>query len=201
MSYLTAKESMNLWKYLFIGLLALIILPLLFFMFSSSGGEINTDPVSYDDDIEAAVQVTSEEAEAIANLFLEEKMNDSEIYYGIRIDNDLTLIGQSSYLGIPFDFSADMTPTVLDNGNVRLSIDEIALSGYELPRRLVLNIISSQIELPPFINFNPDSGVININLNEFELENGGHIQVEQFNLQQDVIQARIFLPPNALKMQ
>lgn len=193
------ESSMNIWKILFFALLVIIAIPIIGILLSQPEvEEVNTqDILVSNDDLSIGIQVGVDDVETIANIILAQEAENSDIQYALSLDNEARLIGQTSYLGIPFDFTVNMVPETLDNGNVLLNIDEITLSGYELPQQLVLNILAGQIDLPDFVAFNPDEAYIGINLNQYELENGGRIEVNQFDLEEDTVQVTIHLPQSA----
>lgn len=174
----------------------IIAIPIIGIILSSPESEnINTADINRpQEDLAIGIEVSLDDVETIANLFLDQESKDSDIQYDLVLGDQAQLLGQTSYLGIPFDFSANMTPETLDNGNVMLHINELALSGYELPQNLILNIIARQVDLPDFIVFNPDDSYIGINLDEYELDNGGQITVDQLDLDQDTVQVTIHLP-------
>lgn len=194
------NKQVNIWKYLFLGLLGFLLIPIVILLFSGKSGEINTQEYPYrENDLAIQLEVDILDVETIANVYLQKETDNSTIDYVLQLDEKAHLIGQSSYLGIPFDFKVEMTPQTLDNGNLLLNIGSITLSGFELPRNLVLTLLANQLEFPEFVVFNPDDSYIGVNLNEFELENGGRIRVEQFDLDQDTIQASILLPNEAIQ--
>lgn len=191
-----SKDSMNIWKILFFSLLAVILIPIIgLFLSRPKVEEIDTrDFIVANDDLPISIEVGVEDVESIANIILAQEAQNSDIQYALSLDEQARLLGQTAYLGIPFSFSVNMIPENLENGNVLLAIDEITLSGYELPQQLVLHILARQLELPDFVVFNPDDGYIGINFNQFQLDNGGRIQVDQFDLGEDTIQVTIHLP-------
>lgn len=191
-----SKDSMNIWKILFFSLLAVILIPIIgLFLSRPKVEEINTrDFIVANDDLSISIEVGVEDVESIVNIILAQEAQNSDIQYALSLDEQARLLGQTAYLGIPFSFSVNMIPETLENGNVLLAIDEITLSGYELPQQLVLNILARQLELPDFVVFNPDDGYIGINFNQFQLDNGGRIQVDQFDLGEDTVQVTIHLP-------
>lgn len=191
-----SKDSMNIWKILFFSLLAVILIPIIgLFLSRPKAEEIDTrDFIVANDDLSISIEVGVEDVESIANITLAQEAQNSDFQYALSLDEQARLLGQTAYLGIPFSFSVNMIPETLENGNVLLAIDEITLSGYELPQQLVLNILARQLELPDFVVFNPDDGYIGINFNQFQLDNGGRIQVDQFDLGEDTVQVTIHLP-------
>ena len=197
----TTNQSINIWKYLFLGLVILIALVFLFLISMSGDSEdIDTDYyVRSQNDLEIQFEVGQEDVETISNVFLEQEVENSAISYHLILEDNPELIGESSYLGIPFDFSVEVTPEALDNGNVRLDIDSISLSGIQLPEQLVLTILSNQMDLPEFVVFNPEDSYIGVNLNEFYLENGGQLTVDVFDLDNNNVRATIHLPVSAFE--
>src|SRR5699024_6105931 len=170
------------------------------FIISGDSGDINDQHyVREHNDIEVHIEVDRKDIETIANVFIKKETGNASIDYNVTLNDSPQIIGESSYMGIPFDFTVNLVPVTLDNGNLRLNIESITLSGYELPEQLVLTILSNQIQLPDFVVFNPSDSYIGINLNEFQLENGGQITVDQFNIESEDVKATIHLPISAIE--
>lgn len=197
----TKKRRINIWKYLFIGLILMISLGIIpMFIISGDNGDINDQHyVREYNDIEVQIEVNRKDVETIANVFLKKETENDSIDYYLTLNDNPQIKGESSYMGIPFNFTVNLVPVTLDNGNLRLDIESITLSGYELPEQLVLTILSNQIQLPDFIVFNPSDSYIGINLNEYRLENGGQITVDQFNIESNDLKATIHLPISAIE--
>lgn len=197
----TNRRQINIWKYLFIGLILIISLGLVtIFSMLGNNGDVNTQHyVGAPNDIEVHFEVDRKDVETILNAFLKKETGNAAIDYYLTLDDSPQIIGESSYMGIPFDFTVNLIPVTLDNGNLRLDIDSITLSGYELPERLVLTILSNQIQLPDFVVFNPSNSYIAINLDELQLDNGGQITVDQFNVESNDVKATFHLPSSAIE--
>lgn len=197
----TKKRRINIWKYLFIGLILMISLGIIpMFINSGDSGDINDQHhVREHNDIEVHIEVDRKDIETITNVFLKKETESASIDYYLTLNDNPQIKGESSYMGIPFNFTVNLVPVTLDNGNLRLDIESITLSGYELPEQLVLTILSNQIQLPDFVVFNPSDSYIGINLNEFRLENGGQITVDQFNIESNDLKATIHLPISAIE--
>lgn len=195
------NRHINIWKYLFIGLILMISLGIItMFIISGDSGDINDQHyVREHNDIEVHIEVDRKDIETIANVFIKKETGNASIDYYLTLNDNPQIKGESSYMGIPFDFTVNLAPVTLDNGNLRLDIESITLSGYELPEQLVLTILSNQIQLPDFVVFNPSDSYIGINLNEFQLENGGQITVDQFNIESNDVRATIHLPVSAIE--
>lgn len=197
----TKKRRINIWKYLFIGLILMISLGIIpMFINSGDSGDINDQHhVREHNDIEVHIEVDRKDIETITNVFLKKETESASIDYYLTLNDNPQIKGESSYMGIPFNFTVNLVPVTLDNGNLRLDIESITLSGYELPEQLVLTILSNQIQLPDFVVFNPNDSYIGINLNEYRLENGGQITVDQFNIESNDLKATIHLPISAIE--
>lgn len=197
------KRSFNIWKYICLTIFLLIGGVFVYFAFfiPSESGYINQKPLEQSEEKTLfKVEATREHANRMIDLYLADKNKADNVHYDIDLREDgLYVSGDITYFGMTYPFEMKTTPNVLDNGNVRLDIESITVSNFELPRELILTILSTRDTFPEFIVFNAEENYIGVNLNELKLDNGVSFGAEVINLAADQIQLVVYLPMDHLQ--
>lgn len=202
---MATNRSFNVWKWLFIGLVTFIILVMIGggLYLSQQVQSINQGPIDtsqrvVQDEYTFQVSTDKENLTGVINQYLEEETQDSFIGYQFDLTDQVELHGSFSVLGFDLNFALFFEPCVLDNGNVQLQADSITLGQLDLPISFVLSQVARQVDFPHFIKINAHEEVINIELTNFELDNGIHFAAERLDLRNDILSILIYLPQEAI---
>lgn len=201
------KKPVNVWKWAFI---VVVILILGFSIYIYTGvtsttsemntGEVNTEEVSRDSsEMTFDLSTNKEAVTQLVNIYLDEATQGDFIDYEFVLDEQAEIHGSFEIFGLNPQFSMYLEPQVLDNGNIVFNAQELSIGSLDLPISLVLSQLSSQIDLPDFIVIDSGNQEIDVNLNEFELENGISFSANEINLDQNNISVTIHLPPSAIQ--
>lgn len=197
------KKSFNIWKYICLTIFALIVGLYIYVAFFVSADSTSINQASREQAGEVAhikVEATRENAEHFIDQYLAQMNQDENFHYDINLQEDgLYVAGNVSYLGMTYPFEMQTTPEVLDNGNIQLNIESITVSNFELPRELILTILSTRDTFPDFIAINAEANYIGVNLTELTLDNGISFGAEVIDLPADQLELSVYLPKDGLQ--
>ena len=197
------KKSFNIWKYICLTIFALIVGLYIYVAFFVSADSTSINQASREQVGEVAhikVEATRENAEHFIDQYLAQMNQDENFHYDINLQEDgLYVAGNVSYLGMTYPFEMQTTPAVLDNGNIQLNIESITVSNFELPRELILTILSTRDTFPDFIAINAEANYIGVNLTELTLDNGISFGAEVIDLPADQLELSVYLPKDGLQ--
>jgi|GEM_PF-1656325 len=197
------KKSFNIWKYICLTIFALIVGLYIYVAFFVSADSTSINQASREQAGEVAhikVEATRENAEHFIDQYLAQMNQDENFHYDINLQEDgLYVAGNVSYLGMTYPFEMQTTPAVLDNGNIQLNIESITVSNFELPRELILTILSTRDTFPDFIAINAEANYIGVNLTELTLDNGISFGAEVIDLPADQLELSVYLPKDGLQ--
>lgn len=195
-------REVNWWKWAFLILLGMvigIIAWVLVQMRPVSEGTANQAPFDTSDEIVLEMRTGRDELEQLANQYIENNTEDSEMNYQILFEETAQLQGEIEVLGFPVPFTLVFEPYVLQNGNLQLRANDLQLGTLSLPISFAMNQINQHLPLPDWIAMDSASQLIIVNLNEFELQNGVQFSMERINLPENDIRVRIHLPQEAVQ--
>lgn len=197
------KKSFNIWKYICLTIFALVVGLYIYVAFFVSADSTSISQASREQAGEVAhikVEATRENAEHFIDQYLAQMNQDENFHYDINLQEDgLYVAGNVSYLGMTYPFEMQTTPEVLDNGNIQLNIESITVSNFELPRELILTILSTRDTFPDFIAINAEANYIGVNLTELTLDNGVSFGAEVIDLPADQLELSVYLPKDGLQ--
>ncbi|WP_347301364.1 YpmS family protein [Dolosigranulum savutiense] len=197
------KKSFNIWKYICLTFFALIVGLYIYVAFFVSADSTSISQASREQAGEVAhikMEATRENAEHFIDQYLAQMNQDENFHYDINLQEDgLYVAGNVSYLGMTYPFEMQTTPEVLDNGNIQLNIESITVSNFELPRELILTILSTRDTFPDFIAINAEANYIGVNLTELTLDNGVSFGAEVIDLPADQLELSVYLPKDGLQ--
>lgn len=197
------KKSFNIWKYICLTIFALIAGLYIYVAFFVPADSTSINQASREQAGEVAhikVEATRENAEHFIDQYLAQMNQDENFHYDINLQEDgLYVAGNVSYLGMTYPFEMQTTPAVLDNGNIQLNIESITVSNFELPRELILTILSTRDTFPDFIAINAEANYIGVNLTELTLDNGISLGAEVIDLPADQLELSVYLPKDGLQ--
>lgn len=189
-------KKINLWKWLFLLLLAINI------GFVSVIGsrllEIREPYVSEivenkEDAIKIGTFVTDrEQVNDTISAFLSEYQS-KELTYTIYATEDKVLFeGKYKLLGYNVPLYVYFTPSTLKSGAIQLKVTSFSVGSLPLPQKTVLKYIKSTYDLPEIIEVVPKESIININVQDLENKLGVYLKATNIDLVGDQIQFDIF---------
>lgn len=193
-------QKTNIWKWCFIGLLAinlgfiLIVGNRLFQKVTDDS--INLSSTSTSDIKVGTVTTTREQLNETIASYLESYQNNTKTYKtyitssGILFETDYTLLGYEMPLSVYFQ------PYKLDSGDIQLKVTSFSVGTLSLPEKEVLQYIKSSVKLPDFIQVLPNKSVITIKLQKINTKETLYLKSNVIDLVNDNISFDIYKKKN-----
>ncbi|WP_338749477.1 YpmS family protein [Bacillus sp. FJAT-52991] len=186
----------NVWKYAFIGVLAVNLLVLIaigVILFSP----MKDDAIPTSTPLEGAVefQMTSnkEDLNRLIQSYIEEEAKNSPIELNMYLKDEVIMYGKIPVFSSDVDYKLTFEPKALENGDIMLKQKELKVGQVNLPVSYVMNAAKNAYPFPDWVKFMPNDQMIYLSLNDLELENGMKVRADQFNLKKDDIQFTFML--------
>ncbi|MBW8350915.1 YpmS family protein [Bacillus sp. IITD106] len=188
----------NKWKLLFLTLLSINILVLLalsmMLFIAADQDPIPKTNISTDNMSEFLIQTKKQDLNQLINHYIEKEGLDGPIHYRVLLTDDVELYGevqvfsQSMYLKMTFE------PEALENGDLILKQKSLSLGDVKLPVTYILKFIRDSYKLPDWVIIQPNDKQIYVSLQHMKLKSGIRVKVEDFNLVDDQIAMKMFVP-------
>ncbi|WP_010285973.1 YpmS family protein [Kurthia massiliensis] len=194
---------MNKWKIAFFTLLALIVIGFIaLFIMITSKPEDQAIPTNFKSitGSEVTVQATADDFETLANHFISDATQDTQMPVKMYVDQDITLTSKVSVLGATLPVTMDFDPEIDKNGNLMLELSNIAVGILDIPTKTALKLVKDTGKLPNFITIQPNDNQAYINLNEINVPvsegTNAHLRATKFDLTKDEIELKVIIPSN-----
>ncbi|MBS4194424.1 YpmS family protein [Bacillus sp. FJAT-49870] len=188
----------NIWKLLFLILLSiniLVLLALSTMLFIAADQEpIPKTNISTDNMSKFLIRTEKQDLNQLINHYIEKEGLDGPIHYRVLLTDEVELYGevevfsQSMYLKMTFE------PEALDNGDLILKQKSLSLGDVKLPVTYILKFIRDSYKLPDWVIIQPNEKQIYVSLQHMKLKSGIRVKVEEFNLVDDQIAMKMFVP-------
>ena len=146
-------QKINIWKWLFLGLVSLL---LAFAIVVQGRLATPREDVSQlhqtvgTKDVKVGTMTTTRDQlnDTIKSLLKKYKLSDYKVY----ADNQQILLeGQLSLLGKDYPLYIYFQPSKLENGNILLTVKDFSVGTFQIPQRMVLQLLSKNKTIPEFI--------------------------------------------------
>lgn len=159
----------------------------------SAHDEINTDEPIF------TISTTKQQLQALVNDKLAEYNGQGNVKYHVDMKDNVVLKGTLAFLGSDIEFAIELTPKVLDGGNVVLKEQSIRLGTFNLPVSRVMQYVKSSTALPDWITILPEKEEVYVALDDIHIENQFYIRARQFDLQKNHIEFSLYGLPDDQK--
>lgn len=187
----------NKWKVAFFSLLFVVIAVLISLVFIIFQPIDKSEPLKTASNREAVpfnVQTNKADLTKLINYYLAKEGLNGPIHYEINIKDEVELYGSLPVFNTNIQMKLTFTPEALDNGDLILKQKEISVGQLPLPVSYVMNFIKNKYKLPEWVDIQPEEEEIYAHLTKMNIANGLKVKVNQFDLEQDVIQFDLLLP-------
>lgn len=180
------KKKSNVWKWLFIALLAV---NLLFFgavaaklLIPAHQSTSNQAQATSGVQKAGTVTTTTEELDQLIAGYTQ-GMQANGLNYQFYIENKEVVL-QSSYsvIGISIPVYLYFDPTALGDGSVKLSAKKVVAGSFDLPAETALNMLASY-QLPEFVEVKPSEKVIILDMAKMKIGEKIYPKVKQIDLE------------------
>jgi len=122
--------------------------------------------------------------DTIKSLLKKYKLSDYKVY----ADNQQILLeGQLSFLGKDYPLYIYFQPSKLENGNILLTVKDFSVGTFQIPQKMVLQLLSKNKTIPEFIQISPKQSTITIVLPEIDNDFGIYVKANTIDLYNDKI--------------
>lgn len=193
----------NKWKIAFFTLLALIVIAAVsLFIVVTSKTDDQPIPKNFKSitGSEITVKATADDFETLANHFISDATEDTQLPVKMYVDRDITLTSKVSVLGATLPVTMDFDPEIDKHGNLSLKLTSIAVGMLDIPTKTALKLVKDTGKLPNFITIQPNENQAYINLNEINVPvsegTNAHLRATKFDLEKDQIELKVIIPSN-----
>lgn len=182
-------KKINIWKWLFLGLVSLLVA--LCFVIQSRMATpreavSQLHQTAKTSDVQVGTMTTTRDQfnDTIKYLLKKYHLSDYKVY----ADNQQILLeGQLSLLGKSYPLYIYFQPSKLDNGNILLTVKDFSVGTFQIPQKMVLQLLSKNKNIPDFIQISPKESTITIVLPEIDNDFGIYVKANTIDLYNDKI--------------
>lgn len=200
------KTKSNPWKWAFLALLALIIVPIIalyvYLQIASTNlpstvDEISTTTSQSDETIVAEANLTT----MSFNRLVDAVIGGNAVPYQLTVDKQVTFSGQIDFLDTQVPYTMEGLPSVTADGNILIDITSIQLADIDLPTETVLTLFQLTIptDLPLQVLANKQQMLIR--LDEISADMDFRIRAKEIDLTNDKIEIYLDVPISYLEEQ
>jgi uncharacterized protein YpmS len=200
------KTKSNPWKWAFLALLALIIVPILaLYVYLQIA---STNLPSTVDESSSTTSQSDETIVAEANLttmsfnrLVDAVIGGNAVPYQLTVDKQVTFSGQIDFLDTQVPYTMEGLPSVTADGNILIDITSIQLADIDLPTETVLTLFQLTIptDLPLQVLANKQQMLIR--LDEISADMDFRIRAKEIDLTNDKIEIYLDVPISYLEEQ
>ena len=182
-------KKINIWKWLFLGLVSLL---LAFAIVVQGRLATPREDISQfhqavgTKDVKVGTMTTTRDQlnDSIKSLLKKYKLSDYKVY----ADNQQILLeGQLSLLGKSYPLYIYFQPSKLENGNILLTVKDFSVGSFQIPQKMVLQLLGKNKNIPKFVQISPKQSTITILLSEMDNDFGIYAKANTIDLYNDKI--------------
>lgn len=189
--------SINLWKWLFLILLGLVLGTGIFLgtkLFIEPTPTTTSKTVARGDEPVFSVEMTKSQVNRIVDFYLKDYLKNNDQKYQLKLTDQAVLTGQFKFLGANIPFTLNFDPFVLENGDVQLKAKKLAIGALPVPVSTVLNFVGNDYNLPKWVTLSSKKETITIHLSQYKTDNGMSFRADHIDLDDDKIGFSAFIP-------
>lgn len=197
-------RQFNPWKWAFMILLLLIIVPVIgFFIYLNVQEPANHQESTKNTEVIADETINAEASLSTVsfNELVSAVIGGNEVPYQLTVDDQVSFSGNLTILENLVDYTLEGQPSVLENGNITIDVTNFELAGLSLPAETVLAFFQLSIptDLPLEVVASDQQIIIRLDQVSENMEVG--IRADEIDLANDEIQLILDVPLSYLKAQ
>lgn len=191
-------QKINYWKWAFLILLTILLLGSGFLFWQSTRENpilSSTNEESVSSTIPLVVSFDNQGLENLVNTCLDqEETSELQYHFQIKENFQLDIAMQWPLLHQKSVFAVEVQPVVMENGNLKLKIQEVRCGALKhLPTRVLLLLMEKKNILPAWMHINPSQKEIQLDFAHSPLAKYGQIKVETIDLRNQSYRFRVWL--------
>lgn len=184
------KNSINIWKWLFLGLVAIIIGGGIF-LYTRLFLEKPKQTLPQSSQISKGspnfqVLMTKKQFKSIVNHYLNQ-MNSKDLNLNFNLDDNAQLTGSIKIFGQTLPFNMIMDVAVLKNKDLLLKPKVVSMGNLSISLERILQLIQAQIKLPHFITIDSKKVEIIMALDKVRVNKNMSFKIDTVDLANDRI--------------
>ncbi|MFJ5963098.1 YpmS family protein [Bacillus sp. NPDC093026] len=140
------------------------------------------------------ISSSKESLTSFVNDYLKNQGSSDTPDFHVEIDQDVKVTGAIKAFSSTINANVSFTPTVEDNGDVLLKVDDFSIGHLSIPISFVLSYMGQFYELPEFVHVKPDQKTIEVRLSEMPLTNDMYVKANKIDLENDKIEFSYYHP-------
>lgn len=187
----------NWWKWAFLILVAILILGGAGMWYAVTrpidSAVISKQPAPANDSQPVfEVTLTKQQAQRLANHYINEYLNSKDIQYHLKFDQHISLVGSADLLGSKIDFQLQTVSFPTTSGGVQLKAQHLKIGHLGIPLGFVLGYIQHNYHFPSWVSINSSKQLININLQDYQNDSGYYFKVKDLDLHKNKIVVSVY---------
>lgn len=182
--------KINIWKWLFLGLLAAIL---------GCGMVVASRMTTHREDTSKITSSTSEDSKIGTFTTTRDQLNETvatylqayqteNFTYKIYASNQQILFeGEYAILGTKLPLYVYFQPSKLEDGSVLLTVTDISVGTLSLPKTEILTYLKNQYKFPDFISVDVDKATVTVQLSQISNSLGIYVKANTIDLYNDQI--------------
>ncbi|WP_125605851.1 YpmS family protein [Lapidilactobacillus bayanensis] len=190
------SATVNIWKWLFLILLGLMLGTGIFLgtkLFVEPTPTTTAKTVSRSDEPVFSVEMTKSQVNRIVAFYLKNYLKDNDQKYQFKLTDQAVLTGQFKFLGAKIPFTLNFEPYVLENGDVQLKAKQLAIGALPVPVSTVLSFVGNDYNLPKWVTLSSKQETVTIHLSQYRTDNGMSFKADHIDLDNDKIDFSAFI--------
>lgn len=191
------KQPVNIWRWVSLILIGLILGTGIFIgskIFVSPAPQNLNKNVDQADEPVFSVDLTKKQVNRLASYYLQHYLKDDKVKYTFKLTDQAILGGTFKFMGVKLPFTLAFDPYVLENGDIQLQADNLAIGSLPIPMTQVLNFVGNDFHLPKWVSLNAKKGIIVLHLRKYQTDGGMSFRAEHIDLDEDQIELSVYLP-------
>lgn len=187
----------NIWKWVCLVLVGLLLGGGIFVaskIFVTPAENKLAADVSQADEPVFNVDLTKQQANRIVGYSLKHYLKNDDMKYTFKLTDEAVLGGQFTFLGAKVPFTLSLEPFVLENGDVQLKAQSLAIGALPVPISQVMNFIGNDYKIPNWISLDTKKETITLHLSKYRVKSGFSLRANQIDLDKNQINFSVYLP-------
>lgn len=183
------KTPINIWKWLFLGLVSFLLATSLvvwtrFSTVREDVRQLQTPSQGGDVKIGSMTTTRAQLNETIKVMLKSYHLSDYQLY----ADNQQMLLeGKMDFLGKEYPLYIYFQPSKLEDGSILLTLKDFSVGTLKLPKKTVMQVLSTNKDLPDFVKIDSKEATIKIELAKIKNEMDFYVKANTIDLYNDQI--------------
>lgn len=145
-------------------------------------------------DSEFVIQTNKKDLNKLINHYIEKEGLNGPVHYQVLLTDEVELFGEIQVFSQTLQLKMTFEPIALENGDLLLKQKELSLGDVKLPASYILKLIRDAYKFPDWVIIQPNDKEIYVALNKMRLNGGISVEAKSFDLVENNISMKMFVP-------